>query len=489
MEGNSSILKSVLGYSISSWANLLLGFLYVIASTRLLLPETYGRLSLFYSVSSVAMYALTMGMDGALIRFYNEPPGDDTTPQLLYKNIVLSTIICLLIFVFAIFFFYDTFSDGVFGFPSRILTGMFLVYTASQILFRYLNISFRMSFKTTKYNVQNILTSGLLKCCIIIAAFFSEDFIFIISFLTIGIVALLILYLYVQRNEYFPINKSGVPDFTIRLKGYGAYMRYAMFSAPSYITSYLNLYLGQQIIISSLGAYSLGIFASVGIFSQILMSIRGGFATFWLAYVFKYSHSQKDKIIRMHDFIVAFAIIGISCLVLFRDFIYLFIGNEFHDSKSFFSVLLIMPILIIIQETTVLGIFLEKRNEFSLLNNIGAIIINIVVSLLLINVIGLLGAAIANAVSGIYLYVSNTLFGQHYYKSIDSKWKSILGTIMIVAILIVPVIFSFKNAVVFIIVINFFSFSLYKREHIHVVRMIANQIRINKNLSKFKRVR
>lgn len=69
-----SILKGVLLYSISTWVNLVLGFLTVTITTRVLLPDVYGQVSIFNSITSVLMYILLLGMDGAYVRYYNELP-------------------------------------------------------------------------------------------------------------------------------------------------------------------------------------------------------------------------------------------------------------------------------------------------------------------------------------------------------------------------------------------------------------------------------
>jgi len=333
-----------------------------------------------------------------------------------------------------------------------------------------------MSFQTKRYNIQNILVSSLLRFLIIVAAVIYNDFIFIVSFLTLGVVITLIVYLITQRKEFLPKNKSGAYDYSISLKGYQHYFRYAFFCAPAYISSYLNLYLGQQIIISKLGAHELGIFASVGIFSQILSSVKGGFSTFWSAFVYKNYQDQKDLIIKMHDYVVAIAIVGVSILVLSRDVIYIFIGKGFHESKLFFSFLLILPILATIQETTAIGIYLKKRNEFSLINIISSIVVNVLSSLLFIEYFGLLGAAMGNALSGILLYIANTMVGQHFYKSIISPYKSMCGILLLITILVIPVIIhSFAHLMTTILIVNLASFLLYKGEYAHIFKM-AKQI-------------
>ena len=172
----NSIVRGIFNYSISTWINLVVGFLSVIITTRLLNPETYGLISLFYSFTTVLMYILLFGMDGAFIRFYNEPPKGNTQNQLLYKNIVLATIVCTIAGLSCTFVFDNQISKSIFGFCSRALVGYIFLFTFSQIILRYLNISFRMSFRVKEYTIQNVLINTSSKILVIFTAFFTDNF-------------------------------------------------------------------------------------------------------------------------------------------------------------------------------------------------------------------------------------------------------------------------------------------------------------------------
>lgn len=465
MDKRNSLFRGIINYSISTWVNLVVGFCSVLLTTRLLCPEVYGLVTMFYTITSVLMYIIMLGIDGALIRFYNEPPENNTVNQVIFKSIVLSTLTSILIFSLVFTFASKDFSSILFGIPSRLLTGLVFLYTFCQIIFRYLNISFRMSFRTTKYNVQNILITSLSRLLVIMAAIYTTGFVCIVIILTIGVTSVLFFYLIVQREEIIPIRTDGVLDFSLSLKGYSQFLRYAFFSAPTYIVTYLNLYLGQQIVISTLGAYALGIFASTGAFNQLLAAFRGGFSTYWAAFVFKNYKNEQMKIIQMHNYIVLVSILLSTFMVVFRDVLFLAIGNEFHESKKFFSLLLVLPILTFVMETTDKGISLKNRNEIQLLTHVLSVLTNIFFTILLIKPYGLIGVALANAISGIVLYSMNTFFGQKYYKSITHMSKSIIGIIIILLVLIAPVIFyDVLYILLGVAIINIASFYVFRNE-------------------------
>jgi len=479
MPKKESFLKSILQYSVSTWANFFIGIVSVVLMTRLLSPDLYGLVAIFYSASSVALYALTLGLDGAYIRFYNEPPANDSKQQLLYKIITISVFVCIVTGTAVTILGGDLFSSLVFGIGGKILCGFFFVYVFCQILLRYLNISFRMSFRVWHYNLQNIMINCLSKLLVIIAAFFTDNFVYIAALLSIGLFTVLLLYLFLQRREFIPYNREGKFDRKLSFIGYHEYFRFALFSAPAYVVHYLNIYVNQQIILTMMSAYALGIFSSSGLFGSILVTIRGGFSIFWSAYVFQNYEDDQQRIGKMHDFVMIFAILAVSVVILLRDVIYLFIGQEYHESKIFFSLLLAMPVFSFVAVTTSQGIAISKKNHLDLFADVVSVVFNIIFCLLLIPAFELIGAALANAISAIALFLVSTYFGQKYYKTIFNLKKSIIGFSMLILILLVPSItVNMIYIVISILCINALSIALYRVELKYSLSLFSTKMKI-----------
>lgn len=480
MKQKANLLKGILSYSISTWVNFILGIVSVALTTRLLKPDVYGLIAIFFSFSSVLMYVLTLGLDGAYIRFYNEPPGNDSKNQLLYKNIVYSTFFCVLVGSFGTLLGGTYISYSVFGIGSRTLAGLVFLYTFCNIILRYLNISFRMSFKVTQYNFQNILINCLSKILVILAAFFTDGFLWIAIILTTGLFSVLIVYFITQRKEYIPYDNDGNINASLTCLKYDEYFKFALFSAPTYIVVYLNTYLNQQIVRSMLSSYALGVFSSTVMFGSILSAVKGGFSTFWSAYVYQNYNNDSERIGQMHNFVLLFTVILSSLLVCTRDIIYLFIGQEYHSSKVFFSLLLILPVLTFLMETTDKGIALSKKNHISLINHSVSVVTNILLCLILIPKLELMGASIANACSAVVLYCLNTFYGQKYYKTINSFRKSLIGTFLILSILIIPtMIYNIWQIIITVLFINFMAIFVFKTECVQLIMRIKS-VRLKK---------
>ena len=481
MATEGSIFSGIFKYSISSWINIIVGFLSVIITTRILTPEVYGLTNLFLSSSSLLMYVLMLGLDGAYIRFYNEPPAGDSRNQLLYKIICYSVLFSIAAGVGVTFWGGEKFSDYVFGFSSRLIVGVIFINALSQIILRYFNISFRMSFRAKQYTIQNVLMTCLSRVLLICAALIHNNTTFIVTFLTLGLLVTTIIYAVIQRKEFIPLAEDGRINLSLSLKGYGDYLKFALFSAPTYIVTYFNQYYSQQLIRSLIGAYALGIFSSSGIFGTLLMALKGGFGTYWAAYVYKNHDTEHDRIIKMHDYVMLFAIFILSLMIIFRDVIYLFIGSEFHESKVFFSLLLSLPILTFLQESTDKGIALAKKNHISLIIHILSVLVNIGGCLLLIPKIGLMGAALASALSALSLYTLCTIYGQKYYKSIKSIGKSLIGLAILLSLLVFPaIVHDIKWIILFSLAIDLLSIIIYREEFIHFKDVIIGILKTRK---------
>lgn len=476
-ENRESVVKGIVKYSISTWVNLIVGFLYVVISTRVLDPSDYGLIVLFLSMSSLLMSIIAFGMDGALIRYYNTPPLGFTKPQLLYKNITITLLVGVGGGIICTFFFGSYLSTVIFNTDSIWIIGLVFIYAIALLLLRFLNISFRMSFRAKQYNVQNILMNCLTRVLIICAALIMSNYKFILVFLTLGTVVLLSYYLFVQRMEFIPLNQDNKIDYSLSLSP--NYYRFALFSAPTYIIVFLNTFLSQQIVNMKMDSFSLGIFASTGLFSSILVALQGGFSTYWSAYIYKNYEDEKEKITSMHNYIVMFSIIMASLLVVFRDVIYQFIGMSYHESKFFYSLLLILPVLNFIRETTDKGIAIANKNEISMIINIVSVVLNLGLSYLLIDGFGLKGAAFANAISAIILFALSTIYGQKYYSSIKSAQKTTIGVAIIVTILTVPsIIYNIYFIIAAVLLLCILSYFLYKNEYLFAYNYLKSNIKL-----------
>ena len=430
------MLKSIMKFSVSNIVNLFLGLFAVVVLTRVFSPEVYGILNIFNTTVATGLSLLYMGLDSSYIRFYNEPPQNDSSKELGTKLLLcclVATFVCALLFSIV---FYKEFSDCIFGFENRIIVIMIFVSICAQLILRFLNIKYRMDFNIKQFTIQSVFTQIISKMLIVVAAFLSFSINGIVSFSACSILAFSLLYIYVQRKMFFSL--KNINSF----KGYRSVFWFAVFSAPIPICMNVNIFFTQQIITHLLNVYSVGVYSSAGYFASILGALQGGFTTYWSAYMYRNYKNMQNEIKKVNEYLLLAIIAVFSCMILGRDVVYLLIGSDYHESKEFFSLVLSYPIFMLAAETTSYGISIMNKAQYFFACFIISVCINLGLVYVLIPIAGLKGAALASLVSGVFLYISRTIIGQRLYNSISDKKITIIDNIIIILMALIPAFFS-----------------------------------------------
>ncbi len=414
--------------------NMVIGLFSAVILTRVFVPEVYGVLNIFNTTVATGLSIIYLGLDSCYIRFYNEPPDNTSNKQLGTKLLLMCIAADILAGSVITFFFYDKFTNKMFGFASRIICALIFISIFSQIVLRFLNIKYRMEFNTKNYNIQAILTQIMLKLFVIIAALMKLKIEMIVLFNVAGVFILAVVFIFIQCRNFFSFRSLMAFD------GYSKIFKFAVFSAPLAICINLNNSISQQFISRGLGISSVGIYSSAGYFVTIFNALQGGFATYWSAYMYSNYKEKQAEIKKVNEFLLLAIIIVFSGLILGKDIIYLLIGKQYHESKTFFSLVLCYPMLMLAAETTSYGITLKNRNHLNLLSFVISVFVNLVLAFILIPVLGLKGAAFASMISSVVLYLMRTVFGQKLYSSISNVWITVVDVIAVILLSVIPAV-------------------------------------------------
>jgi len=461
-------IKLIFTFSLSSWINFVIGVLATVITTRIFEPEVYGLINIFNVTSGTLMSILCLGLDGSYIRFYHEPPQSNDQKQLVFKLLSISLFMVVIVGGLISIFFYPSFSEAVFGRTSWFLSVMVFASAFSTIVLRFLTITYRMRFNARQYTIQNILVQFVTKIFIVCAALINPNVETVVVFNVGGLFILTLVYLFLQRKDILPEQKS------ISLKGYGEVVKFAIFNSPTLIITNANILVSQLIIARTLNNEAVGIFASANVFVAILNVLKGGLGTYWSPFMYSNYKTEQVKIIKVHNYVMLTLLVVLAGLVIFKDLIYVMIGSNYHGSKEFFALLLVVPILSMAAETTAYGIPISKKNHLTLINNIIGVTVNLGACILLIHLWGLKGAALASCISAIIIFSLNTYFGQKYYISVESIKKTILGVVLIILMALATILISSTQFLIpFVILIVLMGAVLFSRE----VRIIVNLIK------------
>ncbi len=466
-------IKSIFKFSIATWINFIIGVLSTVILTRVFTPEVYGILNVFNVTSGTIMSLICFGLDSSYIRYYNEPPDGNSRVNLAFKLISVSLLFSIVTGTITSVFFYQQFSVAVFGQISWFLSVMLFVSAISALLLRFLNITYRMSFNARQYTIQSIMVQISTKLLVVGAAFLNPTANVVITFNVGGIFILAIIYAFFQRKDIVPAK------IEINYKGYGEVFRYAFFEAPINIAVHLNAFFAQLIIRQTIDMAAVGIYASAYAFVAILQVLRGGFGTYWSAFMYNNYKTNKEEILEVHDYVLMLLLFAFLFIVMFKDIVYIMIGYAYHGSKEFFALMLIYPLLNIAAETTMYGLSIQKKNYITLINYVISISSNLIICILMTRIWGLKGAALASCISGVVLFALNTYWGQKYYISVKNIKKTVLWVVLILGIAFsVTLISNYIILYSVLLLLAFLASALYRQEVKIVLAAVIDIIKL-----------
>ena len=236
------ILSQILKFSVSTWVNFVVGMLTTIITTRFFSEDVYAVINIFNTASTTGMTIVCMGLDSGYIRYFNDPPNGNNYKQLAFKLMTTSIVITIVGAFFVFLTDYRVFSKLLFNDISYFLCILLFINIFSNVVIRYLNITYRMQLDVKKYTIQNVLFQCLTRVLIIIAAIFSNAYQVAILFSVVGMALLAIVYLIVQRRDIFP------EEIDLNYRGYLEVFKYSVYCAPVTIIINLNTLVTNLII-------------------------------------------------------------------------------------------------------------------------------------------------------------------------------------------------------------------------------------------------
>lgn len=430
-------LKTIAKFSISSWVNFFIGILTVVITTRIFSPDVYGMLNMFNTTTGVLVSLSCLGLDGAFIRFYYEPPAEWSAKDLFFKCILLACLMLLFISVISLVFFYKDitlylFNEVCFYFAVLLFVNALSLLVLNSFFSQY----YRISNDPYHYTIQQILVQFFSKLFVISAAFINPTIDVVLTMNTIGVFVLMLVYFYIQHKQVFP------DKLVLSFSGFKPVLKFAIFYWPQSTILTLNMFIIPFIITTQLDSYSLGIYASAGFFIAAFGVIQGGFRTYWSAFMYEHYKDEQNKIVKIHCYVTVFIIAIFSMFILLQHVVYLMIGEEFHASRLFFSLVLIDPLFSLLSQTTEYGTNIVRKNQQNLIIFLIAITMNIIGTYLLLPKVGLIGAAIAAATAATVRFILATWRGQKYYRSIDSYMQTSIGALLILILAVSNCIFN-----------------------------------------------
>lgn len=431
---NRSILKKIAGFSIPTFISAGISFISTPIITRVFETAEVGKINLFITYLSLIAAFCYMGLDQSFVRFYNEPQKNESRKSLLATCLKFSLIIAVFLSLLLLMC-RNTVSSLISGEKNNVISILLILALFGTIINRYMQLNSRMEENILKYSVQAVGYTLVVKIACIFAAFRSPTHLNAINIIAVGCFIIGIAFIIIEK-EKVDWSAKVRRETTIEIWKYGFPLM------PGAILMILNNSIS-QIVLSRVMDYSMvGIYSSAISIASLVSLIQSGFNTYWAAYVWKNYQTDQSGIQKMHHIITfVMTLFGIFIIVM-QDIVFLILGADFRGGRYVFAYLLISPICYTISETTGLGIGISKKSYFNTIITVVTLGLNIALLCILIPRIGLRGAAISSAITGVLFLFLRTIIGERYYKCVSNKRNTVLSLILLIFLAICSDVFT-----------------------------------------------
>ncbi len=400
----NNLIKKFLSFSIGGYINALIGLLTVQIVTRMLSPEQYGIASLISIIVEMLVVFCSLALDQSFVRFFYEVEEEERGKLLkdcLYYPVFITIFSSLIIFIFR-----NQISIFILGKKEKVIWLIIVFSIVALIIKSFAFLVVRMQQKGGLYSFFYILIKVVeFSFILLFFKIYGNDYKVIVLATLFSTLITSLLMIVVERKIWKLGGKRKIEKKEL-----------LNFSAPLVLTLALTWVFGSSDKITikifsnlkELGLYS-GAFRIVSVISVI----QTGFTSFWTPFIYeRYSKNPDDLVFykKANDYLsLIFFLIGFSILAT-RNIIIILLGEKYYDSLFIVPMLIFVPIMYLISETTMMGIGFKKKSKYFLYISIIVAIFNIIGNILLVPKYGAKGAAISTGISYIIFFSLRTYF-------------------------------------------------------------------------------
>ena len=400
----NNLIKKFLSFSIGGYIHALIGLLTVPIVTRMLSPEQYGIASLISIIVEMLVVFCSLALDPSFVRFFYEVEEEERGKLLkdcLYYPVFITIFSSLIIFIFR-----NQISIFILGKKEKVIWLIIVFSIVALIIKSFAFLVVRMQQKGGLYSFFYILIKVVeFSFILLFFKIYGNDYKVIVLATLFSTLITSLLMIVVERKIWKLGGKRKIEKKEL-----------LNFSAPLVLTLALTWVFGSSDKITikifsnlkELGLYS-GAFRIVSVISVI----QTGFTSFWTPFIYeRYSKNPDDLVFykKANDYLsLIFFLIGFSILAT-RNIIIILLGEKYYDSLFIVPMLIFVPIMYLISETTMMGIGFKKKSKYFLYISIIVAIFNIIGNILLVPKYGAKGAAISTGISYIIFFSLRTYF-------------------------------------------------------------------------------
>lgn len=454
-------IQKLVGFSLGPLLSAFISFITIPVTTFFILPEEYGKASMFTMVQALIVTLMYLGMDQSYTREYHYV---DNKKKLFQNSIILPFFVSILLF-FIIAIFRNEFSKILFNSSEySYLAVLFSIMIVLSVFERFILLSIRMEERALEFSFFSIFLKLMI-------------FIFTLFFILIGnrtfktVVYSTILgqftgdiILMIRYRKLLQFNRNLIDKELIK--------NMFVFGLPLIIAASVNNILntsGRYFLRAYSTYHELGIYTAAINIAGLIQIIQLAFTSFWIPTAYRWNKENREmkNFSFVSDALLLLLTLGFFFILFFKKYIVLILSSDYSEAQFITGLVALTPILYTLSETTTLGIVFSGKSYFNIWVSILSLIPNIILNIFLVPRIGTVGAAISTAVAYIIFCFCRTYFSRKVGFQINF-WKQLicillffvaaclnamnnqyvfLGTILIFCIVLIVQIDTFRKII------------------------------------------
>ena len=411
------MIKKFLTFSYGSWVSAAISFFTTPVITLLIIPEEFGKASMFTLALNLMYQIGLLGMDQSFMRAFYEKAEKDRT-SLAWLCFAFSIAATALI-VSCLMPFWPRISAMLFDGPD--LPAMLLLAGCLplSVVNRFAVSVVRMNKRGNVLSITQIVCASVNLAVVIgCARYIAPTFHAILwgaaasLFLSIAISVLSERRFWAARVEKTVFNRAELRQL----------FNYGLPLVPVLVITFV--FQGMDKI--ALRAYSsldeIGLYAVANKFVFLLTIIQTGFYLFWFpAAVERYeaNHADYGFFEKAFKYMAVLVLASGGILLLSKDVIVLLLAPSYRSAVQIMPFLILAPLMYIMYDVTGLGIRLRKKTYFYVVVALAGALVNFAGNYCLIPILGARGAAVATGAAYIVYFsigtgISARLFPARY---------------------------------------------------------------------------
>ncbi len=417
LEKIKELTKDTAIYGISTIVGRFLGFLLVPFYTNVIGPKDFGIYSNVYAYLAFLNIVFIYGMDAAYMK-YASLAGDEEKRR-TFSNAYLFVLASTVVLAVVMYLLQYQFS-AVMEIPAEYhklylyVIGILVFDTLALVPFADLRLS-RKAFKFSTIKLANIIINLAL------------NFILVLKF-RLGIEAIFIANLAASAFSFIAVTPDlfSKLSFKIDRNLLKMMLKFAVPYLPASLAAMVVQVVDRPVVLAMTNEATLGIYQAnykLGIFMMLFVSM---FQYAWQPFFLNNAKEKNAKEI-FAKILTLFLIISSLVWIVLTLFVEDFARFQIYHGRSiigkeYLSGITIVPVVLLgylfngIYYNFQAGIYIEEKTKyFPYVTGAGAVV-NVVVNLLLIPVMGIMGAALATLASYVVMAVSLFFFSQKVYR-------------------------------------------------------------------------